>query len=91
MELITAKNCQLQNGYLVIQCLSNELTVPLLALCPKDKTKQPAKDWASLTASNCSYILPMTNNILLVCPVDGNVLYSNGTVRDKYGKVPPNE
>jgi hypothetical protein len=28
---------------------------------------------------------------LIVCPVDGNVLYCEGTVVDKNGKVPKND
>ena len=89
MELVTTKNGPLQNGYLVIQCASNEMMVPLIAVCPQDNTKSVAKDWSSFTASNFSYVFPMTNDVLLVCPVDGNVLHSDGTVTDKHGKILP--
>jgi hypothetical protein len=91
MELVTAKDGLRQNGYLMLQCMSNELTIPIIVVCPQDKAKSAAQDWASLTASNVSYVFPATNKILLVCPIDGNVLYSDGTVLDKDGKVPSHE
>jgi hypothetical protein len=83
MELVTAKDELRQNGYLIFQCMSNELTVPLLAVCPQDKSKAPAKDWASLTESNVSYIFSTTSNVLVVCPIDGNILYTDGSVLEK--------
>jgi hypothetical protein len=83
MELVTVKDGLRQNGYLIFQCMSNELTVPLLLVCPQDKRKQPAKDWASLRESNVSYVFPASNDVLVVCPIDGNVLYSDGTVLEK--------
>ena len=81
MELVTPKDGMRQNGYLIFQCVSNELTVPLIVVCPQDKTKQPAKDWASLSASNVSYVFPITSNVLVVCPIHGNVLYADGSVK----------
>ena len=82
-ELVTVKNGLRQNGYLIFQCMSNELTVPLLVVCPQDKSKVRAKDWASLSESSVSYIFPTTSNVLVVCPVDGNILYTDGSVSDK--------
>ena len=83
MELAAAKDGLRQNGYLIFRCMSNELTVPLLVVCPQDKSKAPAKDWANLTESNVSYIFPTTSNVLVVCPVDGNILYTDGSVSEK--------
>jgi len=80
-ELVTAENGLRRNGYLIFQSMSNELTVPLLTICPQDKTKHPAKDWASLTESNVSYIFPVSTNVLVVCPIDGNILYTDGSVK----------
>jgi hypothetical protein len=48
MELVTAKDGLRQNGHLIFQDMSNELTVPLILVCPQDKSKFAAKDWASL-------------------------------------------
>lgn len=87
MELVTAKDGQRQNGHLIFQCMSNELTAPLILVCPQDNTKRPAKDWSSLSESNVTYIFPATNDVLIVCPVDGNVLYLDGSVvENKTGK-----
>jgi hypothetical protein len=72
------------------------LRVPLLLVCPQDRSKKPATNWASLRPENVTYYLRSGKNIsdanphaiLAVCPVDGNVLYCDGTVLDKNGKVP---
>jgi hypothetical protein len=83
MEKVMPKDGYRQNGYLILQCMSNELTVPLIAICPKDKKKFAAKDWQSLTASNVSYIFPASSNVFAVCPIDGNILCLDGTVLEK--------
>jgi hypothetical protein len=44
MELVFAMGGFRQNGHLIFQCMSNELTVPLLVVCPQDKTKHAAAD-----------------------------------------------
>jgi hypothetical protein len=90
MELVTAQNGLRQNGYLIFQCMSNELTRPLLTICPQDMSKQGIKDWTSLTESNVSYVFPTTSNVLVICPVDGNTLYTDGSVMEKNtGKPSP--
>jgi hypothetical protein len=85
MELVTVKDGFRQNGYLIFQCMSNELRSPILLVCPQEKSKVIAKDWESLSESNVSYIFPAGNssNVLAVCPIDGNILYSDGTVLEK--------
>ena len=87
------------NSFLHFQVMSNELSVPALLVCPRDRTKHVATNWASLQPANVTYRLrsdPNANNyhpqeILAVCPVEGNVLYCDGQVLDKNGKVPSNE
>jgi len=76
-----------QNVWLFLQAMSNELTIPLLLICPQDTQKQPAAAWANLTATDISYQFPVATNgstgkpkILPVCPVDGNILYDDGSV-----------
>ena len=83
MELVTAKGGLRQNGWLIFLVMSNESRVPRILVCPDDKTKKPARDWASLSESNVSYILPTTSNVLVVCPVDENILYTDGSVSVK--------
>ncbi|SPE50259.1 hypothetical protein SBV1_1080022 [Verrucomicrobia bacterium] len=68
--------------------MSNELNTPLLLVCPKDKHKKAAADFDNLQSSNVSYRLRTGTNVnwenptevLAVCPVDGNVLYCDGSV-----------
>lgn len=93
------KDGYVPNAYLFLRCMSNELTRPIILVCPQDKTKIPAADWAHLTGSNVSYrFYSATNKILAICPIDGNVLYSDGTVMstnntageqdDRSGQIP---
>jgi hypothetical protein len=84
-----------RNSYLHFQVMSNELSTPLILICPQDPVKKVATDFASLQASNVTYRLRTGTNmtgasprtILVVCPVDGNVLYSDGTVMEAGVKV----
>ena len=76
------------------QVLSNELNTPRILVCPKDHSKEPAKDFSSLQPSNMTYRLRFGTNlddshpteILVVCPVDRNTLYCDGSVKE--GKRP---
>ena len=83
MELVGAKNGLRQNSYLVFQCMSNEISAPLVLICPQDKSKHAATNWAALTEANVSYVAPADTNILAICPVDGNILHVDGTVTEK--------
>jgi len=78
------------NAVFHFQVMTNpeELTTPALLVCPQDKLKKPAPSFSELTASNVTYRLRTGVNItgshpkevLIVCPVDGNILYCDGTV-----------
>ncbi|HEX9045635.1 MAG TPA: hypothetical protein VF988_01295 [Verrucomicrobiae bacterium] len=84
------------NSFQHFLVMSNELATPRLLICPKDKTKSAAANWASLGPQNVSYRLccgdeiteTNSNAILAVCPVDGNRLYCDGHVTDKNGNPP---
>lgn len=78
------------NSFRDFQVMSNELINPLVLFCHSDTQKKPAADFPSLAASNVTYrihIVPglslwNTNKIpLVVCPVDGSVLYYDGSVK----------
>lgn len=85
MELATVKDGFRKNPHLVFQVMSNELRTPLLLVCPQDKSKTIAKGWESLSEANVSYIFPAksSSNVLMVCPIDGNILFEDGTVLEK--------
>lgn len=71
--------------------ISNDLSTTAYLVCPRDSGKHPAADFAVLRHENISYQLRTGPNIngdnpqeiLAVCPVDGNVLYGDGNVRKK--------
>ena len=70
------------------QVMSNELNTPKLLVCPQDTAAKPAGDFPQLQAENVTYKLRTGTNIsaahpkeiLLVCSIDGNTLYCDGTV-----------
>lgn len=73
----------------IFQVMSNELSTPKILVCPHDKSKTPASHFPTLTNSNITYRLRSgpeisdTNptNILAVCPLCGNMLLCDGSVR----------
>ena len=80
-----------RNGFLSLQVMSNELSTTKILLCPKDKTKHLATNFFDLRPENVSYRIRSGTNIdganpdeiLAVCPVDGNILYCDGSVSPK--------
>lgn len=70
------------------QVMSNELSTPLILVCPHDKSRIAATNFPSLTISNITYRLRSgpqisdTNptNMLGICPICGNVLLCDGSV-----------
>jgi len=76
------------NAALHFQIMSNELSTPLILVCPKDSSRKPATGFASLQASNVTYYLHSGTNLnesspaaaLAFCPVHGNILHCDGSV-----------
>ena len=76
------------NGALHFQVMSNELNTPKILVCPNDHSKMQTNSFGDLTAANVTYRLRTGTNItaahpkeiLVVCPIDGNTLYTDGTV-----------
>jgi prepilin-type processing-associated H-X9-DG protein len=74
-----------------LKLISNELSSTSFLVCPSDSGKHPAAGFASLRSENVSYQLRTGTNInsdnpqeiLVVCPIHGNVLYCDGNVRAK--------
>jgi hypothetical protein len=89
-ELVGAdKDGFITNSWLVFQVMAEELRSPKVLVCPDDKTKTPAADFAHLTASNVTYRIHIVPEVtpdkfessktpLAVCPVDGSTVYYNG-------------
>lgn len=64
-----------------------EFTTTLLLICPKDVSRRPAVSFSELQPENITYRLRSGTNlsadvkqVLLVCPIDGNTLYTDGSV-----------
>ena len=81
------------NAAIHFQLASNELSTPRLLVCPKDHSRKPAATFSLLTAVNVTYRLRTGTNIteggprqlLADCPIDGNKLYSDGSLMDSEG------
>lgn len=79
--------CHSFSHFLVV---SDELSTPLVLYCPHDEAKSATKDWGGLAASNVTYVLRSDfkvrpsnpHQVLAVCPVDGNIVYCDGTVKE---------
>jgi hypothetical protein len=77
-----------QNPTPTFQVMSNELTTPLILLCPKDRSKNSALNFSKLTSSNITYRLRSgadirdanATNVLMLCPICGNILRCDGSV-----------
>jgi len=74
-----------RNAWLHFRALSNEIASPAFLVCPKDRKHKPAPDFQSLGPENVTYRLRTgpslnatnKNDILVVCPLDGNVIYGD--------------
>ena len=68
--------------------ITNELFRPKILVCPADPTRQPATNWASVTASNVTYRvrtgLSVTRSrrgeVLTICPIHQSVGKADGSV-----------
>lgn len=77
------------NAPVHFQVLSNELNTPNLLVCPKDSSRQPARDFGMLQAVNVTYLIRSGTSIndtnfeevLVRCPIHGHVCLCDGSVR----------
>lgn len=78
-----------RNATAHFRIISNELSSPSFLLCPKDHSKRLVADFTALGEPNVTYRLRTGTNvnsdnpqeILAVCPIDGNQLFCDGNVR----------
>jgi hypothetical protein len=78
------------NAYAHFLVMSNQLGVTSILVCPGDLPRTAATNFPSLRPQNVTYRLRTgdtvtdTNpgEIVAVCPIDGNTLYSDGSVTD---------
>lgn len=84
------------NAVFHLRSISNDLILPSLLVCPNDTQTKAAADFAHVQSSNITYLLRSgtsldyhSREILLLCPVDGNVAYANGDLRFAAEGPPP--
>jgi hypothetical protein len=69
--------------------MSNELSTPLVLVCPQDLSRTPVRAFGKLRPENITYRLRSGTNItdatpkevLAVCPIDANTLYCDASVK----------
>src|SRR5580765_2776762 len=70
--------------------MSNELSTPRVLICPSDRSRRAASNWASFTPAHCSYEIVGsglsdgdTNGVFLRCKVHkDHIGYADSTVFD---------
>lgn len=76
------------NAALHFRVMSNELSTPLILVCPKDRARTRARDFSTLRPENVTYVLRSGTSVtialpdaeLVRCPLDGNILRCDGNV-----------
>jgi len=74
--------------HLQVMTNTEALTSTRLLICPEDTSRQAATQHGSVRPDNVTYRMHTGTNVtganpkevLLVCPIDGNILYCDGTV-----------
>ena len=81
-----------------ILSMTNEMVTPKILVCPGDKAREAAKNWASYTAGNCSYdflaaLAPATEpfRVMFRCPIHGHVGLCDGSVQGYVAKRHPEQ
>lgn len=80
-----------------ILSMREEITTPLVLVCPADPGRRPTRDWTSFTTNNLSYefLRPSGTNtgpqqVVFRCPFHGLAALLKGTVQEpEPGSVPP--
>jgi hypothetical protein len=78
-----------RNSFMHFKVMSNELGTTRILVCPEDHNRKFATNFSDLQAANVTYLLrtgPNVNEtneteILAVCPIDGNKVYCDGSVK----------
>lgn len=71
-----------------LQCMSNEIFTTRILICPGDRSRMPALNFAAMLPTNGSYVylaanLHTTNattNAIFRCPVHGHTVYGDGRI-----------
>jgi len=78
--------------------MSNELSSPLVLICPGDAGRQAATNWASFSMANCSYDYLAASGteaepqrVAFRCPIHGHVGLCDGSVQGYVAKKHPEQ
>ena len=76
------------NPVMAFVVMSNELNTPFILHCPQDRKRKAVRTFAEFSRDNLTYRLRTGTNlsdgtpreVLIVCPIDGNTAYCDGSV-----------
>jgi prepilin-type processing-associated H-X9-DG protein len=85
------------NAVIHLKAMAEELSSPKILVCPQDKKKKPAPDFNRLGPANVTYRFRSGTNIretnpteiLAICPIHGNLLFCDGSVKVVKNSPPP--
>ncbi|HTY87706.1 MAG TPA: hypothetical protein VMB80_09605 [Candidatus Acidoferrum sp.] len=98
MELCTRdKDGFDSNAVLHLKVMTNELSTPKILFCPQDKSKKFTTDFGDLRPENVSYRFRSgpsvaesnPTEVLAACPIHGNLLFCDGSVKEAKPPPPP--
>jgi hypothetical protein len=79
-----------------VLCMSNELSAPIVLICPADTSRQAASSWSSFSGANLSYeyLAPggssaEPSRVLSRCPIHGHIGLCDGSVQSSVVKNHP--
>ncbi len=78
-----------------VPSMSNEISSPMVCVCPADQARRPASSWQEFTPANCTYefLAPDGSEseherVLFRCPIHGMVTLCDGSVPSS-DRLPP--
>ncbi len=96
---LSARCWALDNGDLTppqVLDMTNKMHTPKILVCPGDRAREAAKDWALYTSANCSYeyLAPSApdtepDRVMFRCPIHGHVCLCDGSVQGYVAKRRP--
>jgi len=81
-----------------ILCMSNEISAPVILVCPSDTGRQAATNWSAYSSANCSYEYlggsggrsdQEPDRVLFRCPIHGSIALADASVQGGVAKAHP--
>jgi hypothetical protein len=81
-----------------VLAMTDEMSTPKILVCPGDRAREAAKDWAVYTSANCSYeyLAPSApdtepERVMFRCPIHGHVALCDASVQGYVARRHPEQ